>query len=623
MTESDDIEKKLKKAFASSTPENFDVILSRCENKKGKIISMTEKNTKQNKSRNKYPLYSKIIAVAASFAIIFAAAFGIIALNRSGITSSTAVVSLDVNPSLEISVNYKTDEVRNVNALNNDAETIIGDTDYKGKKLDSAVDSIINSMLDKGYLSKNANSVLVSVNSRNTTEAERLRRQLAGEISEILNAGIANSAVLTQSVNANDKKLKTLAEAYGITLGKAQLINAVMAGNPLYTFDALAGCTVNELNILLAAGNTAHETISSSGSASTEAYITEEAALAAALADAGLSENDISNVEIEFDYDKGRMIYEIEFISGNFEYEYEIDALTGEILEFEHENVSDETPEDEPEPNDGYIGEAAALAAALKHAGVSQNEAADIETELEKSHGRMVYDVEFRTAYFEYEYKIDALTGEVLKFDREDISSDEPESTPVPDEQYIGKAAALAAALKHAGVSQSNAADIEIELEKDHGRMVYDIEFRTSENEYEYTVNALTGEILAAENEPLSDDISEPDDDDDGIPDDNDDDDDDMPDDDDDDDDDMPDDDDDEAPVPDEAYIGENAALAAAFSHAGIAQSEAQNITVVLESENGRVVYEIEFTAAGFEYEYDIDALTGEITEHERESISD
>ena len=652
MTESNDIENKLRDAFTSAAPDNFDVIRSRCKDKKGKIIPMTEKNRKQNKNRNTFPLRSKIIAVAASFAILIAAAAGIIALSRSGITSSAAIVSLDVNPSIEISLNYKTDEVRNVNALNKDGESIIGSADFKGEKLDTAVDSLINSMLEKGYLNEKANSVLVSVNSKNSAEAERLQKQLSDEISGILNAGISNSSVLTQSVSADDKELKALADTYGITLGKAQLINAIIAGSRIYTFDSLAGCTINELNLLLASGKAPHESINAVGSASTEAYIGEEAALNAALADAGLSQNDVSDIEIEFDYDKDRIIYEVEFISADFEYEYEIDAVTGEILEFEHDPVSPEAPEDEPEPNDEYIGEEAALAAALEHAGVAEDVISDIETELEKSHGRMVYDVEFRTADYEYEYKIDALTGEVLKFDRDDISDDDDdeEDEPEPNENYIGKEAALAAALEHAGVAKEDAVNIEIELEKDHGRMVYDVEFRTADSEYEYTVDALTGEILESEFEPFSSDMPDEDDGDDDIPDD-DDDDEDIPDDDDDDedipddddgdedipddddgdddipddddgDDDIPDDDDnDDIPEPSEEYIGEDAALAAALEHAGILPGSAENIVIKLENEDGRIIYEVDFTAEGYEYDYDIDALTGEIIDHEKEII--
>lgn len=54
-----------------------------------------------------------------------------------------------------------------------------------------------------------------------------------------------------------------------------------------------------------------------------------------ALEHAGVLEADISNVEIDRDHDDGRLEYGVEFQVGNKEYEYEIDAETGKILEYD------------------------------------------------------------------------------------------------------------------------------------------------------------------------------------------------------------------------------------------------------------------------------------------------
>ncbi len=62
----------------------------------------------------------------------------------------------------------------------------------------------------------------------------------------------------------------------------------------------------------------------------------------------------------------------------------------------------------------GQIGHAAAKAAALTHAGVSESQAYDMDVELDDEDGRWVYEVEFKTDGMEYEYVIDAYTGTVL-----------------------------------------------------------------------------------------------------------------------------------------------------------------------------------------------------------------
>ena len=62
------------------------------------------------------------------------------------------------------------------------------------------------------------------------------------------------------------------------------------------------------------------------------AGITAKDAKDAALSHAGLSESQISDVEIDLDRDNGKLIYEVDFNSGNTEYDYDIDAETGEVI---------------------------------------------------------------------------------------------------------------------------------------------------------------------------------------------------------------------------------------------------------------------------------------------------
>ena len=60
--------------------------------------------------------------------------------------------------------------------------------------------------------------------------------------------------------------------------------------------------------------------------------ITKEEAIAIALKDAGLTEDQVTRLHAEFDYDDGRPEYDVDFRQGGFEYDYEIHAETGKIL---------------------------------------------------------------------------------------------------------------------------------------------------------------------------------------------------------------------------------------------------------------------------------------------------
>ena len=72
-------------------------------------------------------------------------------------------------------------------------------------------------------------------------------------------------------------------------------------------------------------------------------------------------------------------------------------------------------------------------------------------------------------------------------------------------------------------------------------------------------------------------------------------------------------------PAPAGDYIGAERAKKIAFNRAGISASQAEELEVELEREDGRMVYTVEFKAGGYEYEVEIDALTGEILDYDVE----
>ena len=67
------------------------------------------------------------------------------------------------------------------------------------------------------------------------------------------------------------------------------------------------------------------------------AYIGMDAAKEIALSHAGLSAADVRFEDAELDWERGKAVYELDFRSGRYEFEYEIDALSGEVLNFEKE----------------------------------------------------------------------------------------------------------------------------------------------------------------------------------------------------------------------------------------------------------------------------------------------
>lgn len=144
-------------------------------------------------------------------------------------------------------------------------------------------------------------------------------------------------------------------------------------------------------------------------------YISEDAAKAAALEHAGLAEADLQAVRIKLDYDDGRAVYDVEFLKDTAEYDYEIDATTGEILSYDYdaENLTAQTTTGSPVTADE------AKQIALNHAGVAESDTRAMELETDRDHGRTVYEFSWKVGFTEYDYEIDADTGAILSYSQE------------------------------------------------------------------------------------------------------------------------------------------------------------------------------------------------------------
>ncbi len=78
--------------------------------------------------------------------------------------------------------------------------------------------------------------------------------------------------------------------------------------------------------------STADNLMNGGKTSSTDAKITENDAKAAAFKDAGVNESDVTGVRVDLDRDDGILKYEVDFYVGGTEYDYEINAETGEII---------------------------------------------------------------------------------------------------------------------------------------------------------------------------------------------------------------------------------------------------------------------------------------------------
>ena len=414
------MEQRLAAAVEKTAPNDANGVLSRCEERKGTVIPMTTKKTTKRR-------WTSLIAACLAVMLLGGGLF------YQQVNAVASVVSLDVNPSIELKVN-RSEKVLVCTPLNEDAKAILADmsngADLKGAKLDVAVNAIVGSLVRNGYLDSISSAIMISVEDKDTARAEKLQRELTSTVDGVLQTSESRASVLTQTLT-QDAVLEQQARENSISTGKAALVNRVLALNPALKFDALAKLSVEELKDLAEAGAPAMP-------------IGKDAAAYAAEQYAGTTALDSVTAEVDPELDESPAHYEVELRTAWGEFEYLVDAYTGKVLSGQKDllaavsasnettkpsgqkpaSASNETtkPSDQkPAPSGTVqdIGYAKAKSIALNHAGLSENQAYDMDIELDDEDGTLVYEVEFKSGNMEYDYEIDAASGTILKHEAE------------------------------------------------------------------------------------------------------------------------------------------------------------------------------------------------------------
>lgn len=156
-----------------------------------------------------------------------------------------------------------------------------------------------------------------------------------------------------------------------------------------------------------ASASSAQQSTASSGA------IDEAQARSIALEHAGVAESDAAFYRVERDSDDGRAVYEVEFYSGNTEYDYEISAETGEILSYDSD-IEGWAAQSASSASGSAVTLEQARELVLER--VPGAAASDVQIEQERDDGRDIYEGEVYYDRTEYEFEIDASTGSFIKW---------------------------------------------------------------------------------------------------------------------------------------------------------------------------------------------------------------
>lgn len=430
---------------------------------------------------------AKILS-AASCVCVAAAVLAGTALHAKKADATGYKVLLDVNPSIEVAVNSK-DLITQVHHLSPEGKLVIGDNALAGKEISEGVGNLIGEMVEQGYISQEANSVLVSIEGAQKDKAEKVKANLTEKITDQLTEREVEGSVIVQEI-PGDSALKDTSSQYGISPGKAQLIAQIIARNALHTYDELAGLSIHELNVLRQSYYVNLSNVQVSGEPSMLTYIGEQAAVQTATADAGITP---AATETELLCHNGMMIYCVEFETETHEYRYRINAVTGEIATAEKVEIGKDTFT-QGENAIATVGENAALNAALAHAGVENGKLIRCKYKTDWVDGTVIYDLYFTDGKTAGTYVLNARTGQILKYK----ATQEPKDRSITA-TVIGETKAKEIALAKDGLVDGNISKYEMVLTKADSGYVYDLNYICSGVRYVVQVAADDGAVLAYE----------------------------------------------------------------------------------------------------------------------------
>ena len=565
----EDIERKLDTAVSGMIPKDmFDRISENIVSANPKAI---ERVVKKEKKKNFNIFGRSFMGVATAACILLVA--GIIGVPYYGNNFVPDThVDIDVNPGVEIVTNKK-NKVLNVQSTNKDGDSVIDGMNLKNTELKVAVNALIGSMVQKGYIANNNTGILVTVRNDNPEKANKVKEEVLYDINFALYTNDVQANVMNQTLK-NTADANKFARENNISIGKAVFVLNLAAKDSSLDAKELAKMKVTDIANLVAKKGIdirdivdyddddsiweniadAIEDIDEDAGISLnketkpgdKKQIGVEAAKQIALAHAKVAQKDVTFIKAELDTEDGRAVYDIEFYSGNVEYDYDIDAVSGEIIsnDFDIEDYSipaqsaaapqqTEVPQQTaaaPAPTtpaannpSGDIGIERAKQIALSHAGLSQGSVSFVKAELDYEDGVKVYDIEFYSGNVEYDYEINAASGTIISVDRDIENYSIPTAAPAPAPTPAPTAAPTPAptaapaptqpaapsnisaerakqiALSHAGVG--GASFTKVELDTDDGVAVYEIEFKVDNVEYDYEINAVSGAIISSKSE--------------------------------------------------------------------------------------------------------------------------
>lgn len=375
----ENIEHRLRQELSDIAPNRLDELLTA-------VDELPEDDTvidfAQEVKKRRSPLKAVLSAAAALLLIVGAAGL------YANLSADRYIVAVDVNPSVELSVNGF-DRISAVTLKNNDAKTLISEDDLKGKTVSDAVDTLTEKLCGDGYLNENSNGVLVSVHGGD----DALCSKIVGSVGKATERAGFNYAVLYQSLDDDAD-------------GKAELIAKLDGRLENFNTEELNKLSVQELIFLAESLNYMPDNTKLYGKLN--GYLSAEDAKH----DAGVDSASATQSIIRY---AEQLAYEIVYTENGTTHKYVVSASTGKVLAHEkHGNSSSGSPGKNNSKGDGLLSADDILKIFKKTFGFVDAVLDDVHVTRSMRNGEPVYIVTYKVFGVTRSAVFDARTAEIL-----------------------------------------------------------------------------------------------------------------------------------------------------------------------------------------------------------------
>ena len=399
----EEIKTRLRDEMADLAPDRLEDLLAACD---AQPQDTTPQSVPVPMPAPRRPVW-KPLAAAAVFVLLLGGIFGYRALDQSVCT-----VIVDINPSVTLTVN-RLGRVKAVNTGNTDAAALLADTDLQGERTQDALGTLTDALVDADYLTDADNTLLVTVEGASAAWAQKLGKAVYDAAQASAQQQQFSAAVLCQQA-ADTDQVRTDADTWQVSPGKAALAETIALQTQLDTAQALSALPVQDLLVLAETYDVTFDAAQLYGTVSRDGYRSEDDVRAIVGGDAAV---DPAGCTQELTQYGGRLAYRVRFAAADGEYCYTIAARTGEILDVQRPEKPAQTPDtpDSPtDPTDSEISISEALRRVLQELGVSLPEIRDVDVRRVQVSGRDAYHITFPANGKPYSFYVDTHDGDIF-----------------------------------------------------------------------------------------------------------------------------------------------------------------------------------------------------------------